>query len=78
MRKHPQPAEPTQGPSLWAEPKLGIFWLVGKRLVLAGTPLAKAESHAKLRELGERESSASVSELPVVEESNSPAKRRAP
>ena len=30
-------------------PKVGIFWRVGKRLVLAGTPLAEAESYGECR-----------------------------
>ena len=33
------------------EPKVGIFWLVGKRIVLAATPLAKAEPWGELRNI---------------------------
>ncbi|MGO9268890.1 MAG: hypothetical protein ACLQOO_01280 [Terriglobia bacterium] len=31
------------------EPKVGIFWLVGKRLVVTGTPLAKGESYGEFK-----------------------------
>ena len=43
VHKHPQSDEPGQKGRLKAEPKVGIFWLVGNRLVLASTPLSKAE-----------------------------------
>ncbi len=34
---------------LGREPRVGIFWLVGKHLVLAGTPLARAESSGEFK-----------------------------
>ena len=48
-RKRPQSARPRRDPSSAGAPKVGIFWLVGNRLVLASTPLDKAESNVEFR-----------------------------
>lgn len=49
MCKRPQSAQTREHARSVGGPKVGIFWLVGKRLVLAGTPLATAESDGEFR-----------------------------
>ena len=47
MRNRRQSAQPRRDAKLAGAPKVGIFWQYGKRLIVAGTPLAKAEAYGE-------------------------------
>jgi hypothetical protein len=47
MRNRRQSAQPRRDAKLAGAPNVGIFWQYGKRLIVAGTPLAKAEAYGE-------------------------------
>ena len=47
MPNRPQSAQPRLCAKSAGAPNVGIFWQYGKRLIVAGTPLAKAEAYGE-------------------------------